>query len=148
MRELAKADLSVVGRNAIGHWSNCPYWDWRDFSKCDCAEGLANVPEQAKAHVVAPMPLRDYFAANVKVEWDEAVNLAAAEAKERIALGGQVTLAEVVMARVRLRYLEADAMIEQRKIEPRRSFEVGSERGKDYGKSLQPETVDDQAAPE
>lgn len=138
-RQNATVDLSVDARNAAGHWGDCPYWDWPDFEKCDCADGLATVPSRAKAYTVVPMPLRDHFAASVVIPWEEALNLAAAEVKERIALGGGVTLAEIIVARVRLRYLEADAMIEQRKIAPRQSFEAGQEKGEDYSDSLQPE---------
>lgn len=135
-REKASADPNILARNAAGHWDDCNYGDWGDFSKCDCDEGLANVPNAGKAYVVAPMPLRDFFAATVVIPWEEALNLAAAEAKERISLGGQVTLAQVVEARVRLRYLEADAMILRRAIAPAVQFEQGQERGKNYGASL------------
>jgi hypothetical protein len=140
IRKEATTDLTQCARNALGHWTDCPYWDWVDFSKCDCAKGLADVPEQAEAYQVAPMPLRDYFAATASVPWEEAVNLAAAEQANRVSLGGQVTLAEVVEARVRLRYLEADAMIVRRTIKPRAQFEAGKERGEKYGESLAPES--------
>jgi len=53
-------------RNHLGHWNNCPYWDWRDFSKCQCEDGLACITEST-IHTVSPMPLRDFFAAMVNV---------------------------------------------------------------------------------
>lgn len=146
-REQAAESLTEASRNSLGHWRDCNYWDWLDFSKCDCADGLANVPSEAKAYTVAPIPLRDYFAATATIPWEEALNLAAAEHKERIALGGGVALAEVVEARVRLRYLEADAMIIRRAVPPAVQFEQGKERGENYGESLAPENKADTPAP-
>lgn len=139
LREAALQNLTLDARNALGHWTDCPHWDWADFSKCNCADGIANVPAVGRAYVPSPIPLRDHFAATASVPWDDALALAAAEAGARIALGGQPTLAEVVFARVRLRYLEADAMIEHRKHAPREAFEAGQERGKNYGESLNDE---------
>ena len=110
----ATANLEIDARNAMGHWGDCPYWDWPSFDKCTCGEGLSSFEGAEKSYAPAPIPLRDFFATSVVVPWEEALNLAAAEAKERVSLGGQVTLAEVVAARVRLRYLEADAMVAYR----------------------------------
>lgn len=142
-REAARDDPNLAVRNAFGHWTGCNYGDWLDFSKCDCAEGLAGVPAKHQAMTVEAMPLRDYFAATVTIPWEEGVNLAAQENSERIAIGGGVTLAEVIEARCRLRYLEADAMIIRRAHPPREQFEAGKERGKNYGESLSDAGADD-----
>ena len=120
LRGLAENDPTMLARNAAGHWDDCNYGDWGDFSKCNCAEGLASTPAKSEAVTVAPLPLRDYFAATVPVPWDDAVALASAENAKRVALGGQITLLEIVEARVRLRYLEADMMIAVRALPPAR----------------------------
>lgn len=102
--------MDRLTRNTLGHFEDCPYWDWGDFSKCKCAEFLAGIPEPANAVVVAPMPLRDYFASQVNVPWQEAFNMAMA-CRSELDLGGKCSFQEIISARVQLRYLEADGMI-------------------------------------
>ena len=107
-------------RNHLGHWENCNYWDWQDFTKCECSDGLASVPEPTDAFVVSPMPMLDYFAGQIDIPWEEAVNFAVGmkQQQSRIETLGDnpntATLAEICGARARLRYFEAAAMMRAR----------------------------------
>ncbi len=118
-RQLLREDLRINGRNAVGHWGDCAYWDWADFSKCDCAEGLPiGGSSEPQAVVVAPIPLRDYFAAQLPISWDQAIELAQHLHAEKLNISGKLDVADIIEARVRIRYLEADAMCEYRALPP------------------------------
>jgi len=106
----SNTDIRDPTRNALGHWDGCPYWDWRDFSKCQCEDGLACITEST-IHTVSPMPLRDFFAATVNLPWQAAVDAAVDGSKL-----SRPTLAEVIEIRARMRYIEADAMLRARSL--------------------------------
>ncbi len=112
--------MTDLTRNTLGHLDACNYSDWVDFSKCQCAEGLACVPKQAQAYTVAPMPLRDYFAATVDVPWD----VAAMVCSDGVGRSGKLLCVTVIDVRAQLRYAEADAMIAARAA-PREGDEPG-----------------------
>lgn len=125
--EQAASDPCFAIRNLAGHFTTCNYGDWHDFTKCHCAESLLSAPEQSEAFQVVPMPLRDFFAASVNIPLEQAAELALLlkGGAEAIAAGdldlsktiaATLTMAEVAEAKARLRYLEADAMCERRKV--------------------------------
>lgn len=121
----AAEDPCMPIRNLAGHIVTCNFGDWVDFSKCKCAEGLANVPEKQTAFVVAPMPLRDIFASSIHISDEVAHDLAMGVRKARkqkqkietvsaiLGVGNDepLTIIELADARAKIRYLEADAMI-------------------------------------
>lgn len=118
-------DPCMPVRNLGGHLVDCNYGDWPDFSKCDCAEGLAGIPAKRAAFHVSPMPLRDCFAMGINVSEDYARELAEGIAINKarakmIQTPGElmagpepaaVSVIDIAEARAKLRYLEADAMI-------------------------------------
>jgi hypothetical protein len=121
----AERDPTLPIRNFQGHFVTCNYGDWFDFTKCDCGESLIGMPERNEAFQISPLPLRDTFAMAIDIPLDQAIELAALLKKgeqkiETVDLitGGEpmpLTMREVAEARARLRYLEADAMIERRR---------------------------------
>jgi len=124
-------DQTKEARNSLGHFEDCNYWDWPDLSKCNCAAGLAGANNGAGPYQISPIPLRDHFACAVTPSDEEALNLAMAEfnATNAIHLVNKKqapTIGDIIIARARLRYIEADAMIEVRKAKPetRRSEEA------------------------
>jgi len=114
--ELSKPPIDIPAapenRNHLGHWENCPYWDWQDFSKCDCAEGLANHVENDQL-TIGPMPLRDFFASQINIPWDAAIQAL----KGRMVGARSFEVGEIIGIRAQMRYLEADAMLHARKIQ-------------------------------
>ena len=122
LRDAGADDPSMPVRNIAGHFVDCNYGDWQDFTKCTCAVGILSGPARAEAFTVSPMPLRDYFAATVHIGHEEAYVLAkgmkAKQAQEqRITIAGQPeanpepTVIDIAEARAKLRYLDADAMV-------------------------------------
>lgn len=120
-------DPCLPVRNLGGHLVTCAYGDWADFSKCDCAEGLAGIPATRAAYQVSPLPLRDLIAAHTHVSDAAALDLAIGMSQQRAADqriqllndedeggGYKPTIMEMADAKAKLRYLEADAMISWR----------------------------------
>jgi hypothetical protein len=108
-------DLLKLSRNGLGHLDDCNYFDWPDFSKCECAKGLAGIPEQATHVQVAPMPLRDWLAGAIDIPFDRAVEHAEHRLKDQqrlLATQTQgVTMQLAMSALAELRYMAADMMI-------------------------------------
>jgi hypothetical protein len=123
----AAEDPCMPIRNLAGHFIMCNFGDWVDFSKCDCEQGIAGAGKEPDAFAVSPMPLRDFFAATINISDDQAVELAAAVKQRRENLtpkelaqamvGNEpvdLTITEIAEARARLRYLEADVLLNWR----------------------------------
>jgi len=129
-------DPNRAERNLRGHLVTCNYGDWLDFTKCECAEELIGVPEKRVDYHVAPMSMRDYFAASIVVS-DEAAHSLATNIKRKEASSAMITdamgmaaareplsIMDIASARARIRYLEADIMLDWRNQTKSRQIEA------------------------